>query len=149
MKTAKQSFHMTRWLMLMHHHLMLGYKSLNRSEDIVWTNIQWSLGPLLWPCPWTQHSNPFRTHTSLWWCTTVVSLVAKGSKETIVFWLYEPCDFGHDCSLAVSFSAWDSRSWWCTNFGNKKLTVPKVSCTNKTEILTLHYDPDLEHNNPI
>ena len=43
------------------------------------TNIQSNIEPPLWPWPWTQHSNLFIRHSSLWWCIIKLNMNAKGS----------------------------------------------------------------------
>ena len=47
-------FHMTLWLIMLHHHTKFGNKTFCSSGDIIWTNIQWHFELLLWPWPWMQ-----------------------------------------------------------------------------------------------
>ena len=57
LKTANQSFHLTLWPMMMHYHSKFNYKRFSSWEDMVQMKITWTVGLLLWPWPWAQHSN--------------------------------------------------------------------------------------------
>ena len=48
-----------------------------------WQTFTSSLNPSLWPWPWTQQSNLFTKHSSLWCCTSKLNLVGqKQNKHT-------------------------------------------------------------------
>ena len=66
LKTANQSFWKTIWLIMMHHHIKFGSKRFSDSENIIWTHIHLHFESLLWPWNWTQPTNFFIKHSSLW-----------------------------------------------------------------------------------
>ena len=58
LKTAKQSFWKTLWLMMMQHRAKLGSKRFRDSDDIIWTNIYWQFEVKFCCEPDLEHSNP-------------------------------------------------------------------------------------------
>ena len=95
--TINNVSHMTLQFML-HHHTKFGYKRFSGVEDIIQTNINWTVKCLLWvwPWSWTQQSNIFTEHSGLSWqyqqtyfgCKRIIS--SKGTFETVMFWSHEP-----------------------------------------------------------
>ena len=59
------------------------YKRLSGSDDVVRTNMPRGFEPSLWP--WGQQSKLVTQYSGSWWCTTMPSLVAKGSELQVFF----------------------------------------------------------------
>ena len=58
LEAANQPFHLTLWLIIMHHNTKFGDKWFSGSEDIVWTNAVNDI--LKFHCnPDLENSNPF------------------------------------------------------------------------------------------
>ena len=49
------------------------------TEDIRYIKTEYSFEPSLWSWPWKQQSNIYTKHSSLWWYTIQLNLVAKKS----------------------------------------------------------------------
>ena len=55
-------------------------QKVQQCRRYVWTNVHWKFEHSLWPWPWTQQSNLFTRHPSLWWHTIKLCLVARDQK---------------------------------------------------------------------
>ena len=92
--------------------------SFIKKEDIVRTNIHWRFESSLWPSPWAQQSKMATQHSGSWWCTTIPSLVAKGSelqeirkKQSFLFLAFEPALWPRPWRLEPNLFAYQVSLW--------------------------------------
>ena len=120
-RRQQKKFHKILWFMMLHQYTKFGYKRLKSLKDSAYTNIHLHFEPLLWPWPWTQQFSFLTQHSSLWWYTIKLSLVAKGlafhkiQKEQSYFDYINPhCDLDLKVSTPISLHDTPPPDYLCT-----------------------------------
>ena len=75
------------WLLwIVNQHTFFGCQEISGTEDIRHIIIEQSFEPLMWSWPSKQQPNFYTKHSSLWWCTIWLNLVAKRSAVQQIWW---------------------------------------------------------------
>ena len=159
-KTAKHSFRMTFWPIMMHHHAKFGYKRLSSWWDIAQMNIHWNYEPF---CDLDlDHNRAIQTfhktsqpmmmyHQTKFRCKRISSSEDLLSSHILITW-----SFTVTLTLKTAKKKNFLETIWLimmhhhTKFGSKRLSNSEdIFYTNFHQHFEICCDLDLEHNNPI
>ena len=156
LKTANQSSCMTLWPMMLHHHTKFGYRRFHSWGDIVQMNIHWNSEFFSVTLTWTttEQSNLFKRQSSLWWCITKPSLVAKGSAvqdilgHVLIIW-----SFTVTLTLKTANKSFWKIIWLITMHHQTKFGSKRFSNSDDIIWTNIHWHFEfcsgLDHSNPI